>query len=365
MLESPARRAAAMQVILVGAYPPPHGGLQTNLVGIRECLRRHGHGCAVINITRHRRPDSDEVYYPRTGLGVLRLLGRLPSQIVHVHIGGNLTWRLLALCLACTLLPRKKTVLTFHSGGYASSPEGRAARYGTLRGMVFRRLDAIVAVNAEIADLFGRFGLPPDRVRLIPPYAAPALDGNIALPERIRRFFETHRPVLATVGLLEPEYDLGLQIETLGAIRREFSEAGLVLIGAGSLERDLRDRIARQPWSEHILLCGDVAHKATLRVIAASDALLRTTLYDGDAISVREALHLGTPVIATDNGMRPAGVHLIAMSDSGALAQAVSAVIRSGKRTAPRAASGEDNLEAVVRLYRELLSTPGAANRRS
>ena len=33
---------------------------------------------------------------------------------------------------------------------------------------------------------------------------------------------------------------------------------------------------------------------------------LRTTLYDGDSISVREALHLGVPVIASDNGMRQA-----------------------------------------------------------
>src|SRR5438105_8526009 len=39
----------------------------------------------------------------------------------------------------------------------------------------------------------------------------------------------------------------------------------------------------------------------SLRAIADADVLLRTTLYDGDAISVREALYLGTPVVATDN----------------------------------------------------------------
>ena len=44
--------------------------------------------------------------------------------------------------------------------------------------------------------------------------------------------------------------------------------------------------------------------------------LLRTTLYDGDAVSVREALWIGTPVIASDNGMRPEGVRLVPKEDA-------------------------------------------------
>ena len=36
---------AAMRVVQLGPYPPPHGGVQTNLVAIREYLRRRGHAC--------------------------------------------------------------------------------------------------------------------------------------------------------------------------------------------------------------------------------------------------------------------------------------------------------------------------------
>ena len=103
--------------------------------------------------------------------------------------------------------------------------------------------------------------------------------------------------------------------------RQKFSNAGLLLIGSGSLERDLGKRI--QPaLAEHILLPGDLPHAATLRQSAAQ-LMLRTTLYDGDALSVREALQLGTPVIATDNGMRPAGVDLIPRFDLPPLLQAI------------------------------------------
>src|SRR5215475_2436122 len=107
-----------MRVLQLGPYPPPHGGVQTNLVAIRRFLLSRGIPCAVINLTRHRREDCDEIYYPKTSFEALRLLARLRYDILHLHIGGDLTLRLMLLALACSLIPRIKTVLTFHSGGY-------------------------------------------------------------------------------------------------------------------------------------------------------------------------------------------------------------------------------------------------------
>ena len=56
-----------MVVLQLGPYPPPHGGVQTNLVAIRDYLRSRGMAAPVINLTRHRRRDSDDVYYPQSG----------------------------------------------------------------------------------------------------------------------------------------------------------------------------------------------------------------------------------------------------------------------------------------------------------
>ena len=82
--------------------------------------------------------------------------------------------RLLALALACSWMPGRKSVLSFHSGGYPSSPEGQSAAPNTPRGFVFRQFDRIIAVNQEIADLFLRFGVPQNRIRVIEPHALPA-----------------------------------------------------------------------------------------------------------------------------------------------------------------------------------------------
>src|SRR3954469_1436152 len=102
-----------MKVVLLGPYPPPHGGVQTNLVAIRNYLLGEGHECDVVNLTRFRRPDADGVYYPESAGALMRLLWKLPAEILHLHFGGDLTSRLLGLALFCTTIPGRKTVLTF------------------------------------------------------------------------------------------------------------------------------------------------------------------------------------------------------------------------------------------------------------
>jgi glycosyltransferase involved in cell wall biosynthesis len=345
-----------MKILQIGPYPPPHGGVQHNLCAIRQFLNRRGISNEVINLTRYRKPHAGGVYYPKNWLQTLRLLLRLRYDIVHLHIGGSLTPRLLGLSLVCSLMPRSKAVLTFHSGGYPGSPEGTSARPRSFRGFVFRRFDLIIAVNTEIVALFRRFGVPADRIRLIYPHAF-IDEPHDELAEPLKGFFTAHRPVLITAGLLEPEYDLTLQIDILAAVRERYRDAGLVIIGSGALEGDLRRYIDSKPYGEHVLLCGDVPHSMTLRAVADSDLFLRTTLYDGDSIAVREALHLGTRVIATDTGMRPRGVHLIPRSNPDALLGAVHELLhRHPDRPQPPAPS-DDNVKAVFDQYRELIET--------
>ena len=85
-------------------------------------------------------------------------------------------------------------------------------------------------------------------------------------------------------------------------------------------------------------LAGDVEHKITLHLIKKADILLRTTKFDGDAIAVREALFLDTPVIATDNGLRPAGVNLIPIHDQDELVKKIENLSQSERKIQPRKA---------------------------
>src|SRR5271170_1021118 len=248
-----------MRVLLLGPYPPPHGGVETNLVAIRRFLQKRGIGCAVINITRHRKQEADEVYYPGNALELTRLLFRLRYDVLHLHVGGLLSRRVLRLGLVCSLAPGKKTVFTFHSGGYPSLPEAKALTPRSLAGVVLRRFDRVIGVNQQIVDFFQRLGVSGARTRLIAPHAFLAGEENTGdLPEPLSAFFASHRPILISAGQLEPEYDLPQQIDVMGRVREKFPNAGLVLLGHGSLEGSLRTKIEAKPFARHILLAGDV-----------------------------------------------------------------------------------------------------------
>lgn len=355
----------ATHVVQLGPYPPPHGGVQSNIVAIRTHLRSRGARATVINLTRFRRTDADDVFYPSSALELVRLLYRLHADVIHLHIGGNLTRRLLALGLLCCSLRSAMTVLTFHSGGFPGSPGGRRlSRYG-FAAFVLRRFDGLIAVNQEIVNFFCRLGCAPERIHCIRPDAVPSVDaGSIShdpAPPQVRAFLARHDPALITVGLLEPEYDLPLQIALIGRLAQRHPGVGLAIIGAGSLEADLRAVLAACPWGDRIALCCDVPHAGTLRAIAESRMLLRTTHYDGDSVSVREALHLGTPVVASDNGMRPLGVRVVPPRDLDALETAVEALLVHPPGARLTAVAGDErNIALVAELYTGL-----APNRRA
>jgi glycosyltransferase involved in cell wall biosynthesis len=346
-----------MKILQLGPYPPPHGGVQTHVVALVDFLRQREITCDLVNLTRYRRASENGIYYPSNALEVVRHLVSHRYDIIHLHIGGRIWTRQLALALACFVLPNTRCVFTFHSGGYPSSPEGRSAHARTLRAFVLRQFDALIAVNEEIAQFFQSLGVEAQHIHVISPFlriGASAL-GESSLPAEVSDFIATHTPVLISVGGLEPEYDVSLQMKALGVIRTRHPKAGLLVAGSGSLDDALRKECSLLPYADHILLYGDLAHGATLQAMQSSDLMLRPTWYDGDAISVREALHLGVPVIASDNGMRPEGTHLIPARDLDALVAAIEKILNSPPPRVPLASESGRNLEQILKLYQELI----------
>ena len=349
-----------MRVVQLGPFPPPHGGVQTNLVAIRNYVRSQGSTCAVINITRHRQAANDGVFFPNSSRGLIWDLFRRRYDIVHLHVGGAIPLRVQALALAASSVPWAKSVLTLHSGGFPSSPEGKTATAKSFLGVVLRRFDYIIGVNQEMIELFVRLGVPRRRTRLILPHSVAFSQMAEDLPEPLASFFADHEQILIAVCGLEPEYDIPRQIEAMEFVLQKFPNAGLAVLGSGSQKEILERQVADSPYSRNIVMCGDVPHRVTLKAIAESDILLRTTLYDGDAISVREALYLGTPVIATDNKMRPEGVHLIPIGDTHSLVTAIENILGETQNNRPGPERDEKNLEAVFALYQEALGVETA-----
>jgi glycosyltransferase involved in cell wall biosynthesis len=344
-----------MHILQLGPYPPPEGGIHRNMLAIREDLLNAGHRCSIIATAKSSKitPESD-VYHPRTPAELIKLLVKLKYDVLHLHVGGDLTPRVMSLVLACGIIGRRKNVLTIHSGGFAVSDEAKNAKSATSKGFIFRKFERIICVNSLLADVFKRYGVKENKVRLIYPFIHKSPEIGVEIPNDLKDFAEKHSPFLLTVGLLEDTYDLPMQIDAMEKVLQKFPNAGLMIIGSGALENQLKETIAAKSYANRIFLANDVNHKITLHLINRSDILLRTTKFDGDAISIREALHLETPVIATDNGMRPNGVYLIPKQNEEKL---VEAIYEIGEREKPIKLPKPDdrkNIEAVLNLYQEV-----------
>ena len=159
------------------------------MLSIRDELRQSGHKCSIIATSRSSSiiEDSD-VYHPRSKIALIRLLRRLKFDVLHLHIGGDVTPRVLALALTCSIFGRKKSVLTLHSGGFAVSDKADEARTVSITGLVFRRFSRIIAVNEKLADVFQRFSVPKERVTVISPHTLQTPDDNVAVPEELASF---------------------------------------------------------------------------------------------------------------------------------------------------------------------------------
>ncbi len=343
-----------IHVVQLGPFPPPEGGISRNMLAIRETLREQGNRCSIIATSRSTHiTDEPDVYHPGTAIRLISQLRRMDFEVLHLHIGGEISRRVLSLAFACTVAAKGRSVLTVHSGGYPQTEAAKRATRSSLAGIVFRRFSHLIAVNQEIANVFARYGVPEETISVIMPYSLSVPDPGVPIPDELASFMDEHSPLLLSVGGLERDYDPLFQIAAMKQILADAPGAGLLLVGDGSMTSEVEKAIAASGFGGAVYLAGNVEHAVTLHLIDRATALLRTTLFDADAISVREALYLGTPVIATDTGNRPAGVHLIPIGDTASLRNAVQDLPEKTQKLDVRKPDNS-NIDAVTGLYREI-----------
>ncbi|MEQ1605315.1 MAG: glycosyltransferase family 4 protein [Pyrinomonadaceae bacterium] len=348
----------SIHVLQLGPYPPPEGGVSRNMLAIRDELIKRGDKCSIIATSRSSSiKDEPDVYHPSGPAEITKLLSSIKYDVLHLHVGGELNRRVLGLALIASIFAGRKSVLTVHSGAFPQTDEAKNAKSLSKHGIVFHRFGGIIAVNDALADVFRRFGVADNRIHKILPFALRLPDESVEVPKELTDFRTEHSPLFLSVGGLEKDYDPLFQVEAMGEILRESPNAGLMLVGEGSMRSEVENAVARSGYADNIMVAGNVEHAVTLHLIDRADILLRTTLFDGDAISVREAIFLGTPVIATENGMRPEGTYLIAIGDAESLVGKVREIITTPKSRSQRGSEDADNINAVIALYEQLLAT--------
>jgi glycosyltransferase involved in cell wall biosynthesis len=318
-------------VLLVGARPPPTGGVATHVRDLGRALSAH----SLVEIVDPRR---------RVRLAARLALAAARGDLVHVHANGHnpRSW----LCaLACAV--GRPSLLTVHSG---LAPAFIRA-HPRLCGRVARRHAWVVAVNEQIAEALAHAGVPPGRIVVCAAFSAASTDGALRLaPPGLAALRGRHPLLLAAALAPGREYGADVLLDAFAAVHARLPSAGLAVYGPGTRAPSLADQARARGLAGAVHFLGELGREQALALVGAADLFVRPTRADGDALSVREALALGRTVVASDAGPRPPTVRRFAAGSPAALAEQI---FHAAGNPAPGVAPERfDCLPTLLAIYR-------------
>jgi len=228
-------------VLIVGDYPPPYGGLSVQVSVLRGLLDASGaHRCRVLDIGESRRERRPECLPARTPIEFGgRLLRHAAAQwVIHLHTSGHNTssWLAALACATAGLLNGRKTALSLGSG---QAPDWIRQSRGAMRAVVRLTLaltNTIICRNERSRAAIAALGIPARKIVVVSGFYGLGPAVGATLPDAVETFLREHSPVVGAVASIGPEYGLPLIAEAAARLRTVHPRLGLLLMGPARFE---------------------------------------------------------------------------------------------------------------------------------
>jgi glycosyltransferase involved in cell wall biosynthesis len=351
------RRNPVARILQIGNYPPPVCGWSLHTQVVDRELAARGADSRVLDIGPGRTVGGRGCVPVRSGLDyAAKLLAyRLRGFTFQMHVNGD-SWKGYTLALAAVLLGRwsgKPAVLTFHAGpSQIYFPRVRGF-WRHAFALLFRSCGHIICNHEPVKKRIEAYGVAAARVHAIPAYSTQYGEEIPApLPPQVEQFLAQHEPRLFSYSLFRPEFTMDVLFESFARLREKYPRAGLLLAGPKEVPAEAAEHMRRLGIAGAMLIPGNLPHAEFLTAVQRSDAFVRTHLRDGVCTSVLEALALGVPVVAAEDGLRPPSVVTYAPPDAAHLTAALESVMRDlpGARARVTAPAVANNVEREVAL---------------
>lgn len=345
--------AARLDVILVGPVPPPRGGVASHVDRLALLLEEEGFRVGILN---HFSQDRDRRVIAGLRRNPARYWFRLrgtQGSVIHYHHSRLDT-------LLATALARRNSesrwIVTFHSDVIQRSLTSRVSGIALLSRWAMRRFDRIIVVSDALGEIVrAQTGRP---VTVIPAYlplrhrvtdnrdVGPVTPTAIVAASRVASRASSDRYGLnvasaifaaASTKMADLRLEIFLNQAPTGPLARRYLAKVLdPLRGAG-----LNNRVRVSFGSE------------LSPALRRGAVYLRPSRTDGDAVSVREALDAGIPVLASDVVKRPAGAIALPLDDVSAWVDALPQAVERSRSLPLTANRSNEQADAMMLLYRE------------
>lgn len=356
-----------LKVCLIGDYPPPYGGFSVEIEGISGNLRRFGQDCRVLNIGENRRVPSSQyvsVHGYNDFLFKFILAGR-KGYLLHLVTTGHSrqSWWVASILALAGKLNHGRSVLALGSGGLLPYLDRTSGWWRRWIRWVLYSCGLVIVKTQDAWDRIHALGVPEARLRLASAYSGELTPRPELLPPEIHAFYRAHCPVVVSSVSFLPEYGIELTLDAIQALRLEYPEIGLVLAGGESGKDRYSEEIEKRGLRDCVLLAGPQPRPAYLALVKLGTVFLRATAFDGDASSVREAIALKIPAVASRTDYRPYGAVLFEIGDRMGLVDTLRMIFEEPERYTlgpdERPPLQVDNFSTVLEIYRDVLLLSG------
>jgi sugar transferase (PEP-CTERM/EpsH1 system associated) len=317
-----------------------------------------------------KKPGND----PAVVRAIARLIGERDFDLVHSQGWGTYLEGLIAAKVLARRRPR--FIFAFHGKSLAEAREGVPVRQRAAQWCAHWLTDACIAPAQHMAaDYAGAVGIPRHRIRVIPngidtARFRPSPDRSL----RAQWGFDARDFVVGFVGRLDPVKDIRGLVVTFARLRSSLprlprGRVRLLVIGDGEERASASRLVVEHGLGDAVVFAGMRADVP--RCLGAMDVYLQPSHYEGQSLTLLEAMASELPVISTAVGGTPEIVRngrtgfLVA---AGGYEEMAATLLALAKDAALRRAIGTAAREDVVRrfsltamvgsyeqLYRELL----------
>lgn len=248
------------------------------------------------------------------------LLTRPGIKIVHIHSASNASFRRKMYFARLARLMGRKVVMHIHGGGFrdfmATDPEGiRAA---------LKSCDEVICLSEQWRDFFVSQGV--DGVSVLP--------NPVDYPAAVDRKDDSPEVHFLFMGILDRAKGVHDIVGAMASLPDDVRSRTVMHIGgAGPEEQALRESIAGHGLGGNIVLEGWVTGADKQRLLRRCQCYVLPSYFEGQPVSILEAMAWQMPVIATRVGGIPSAVNdgvngiLIVPGDTAALADAITAMV--------------------------------------
>ncbi len=284
-------------------------------------------------------------------LKALRQLKQLAATVEVIHAHGLRAGALAVL--AAKRLPaakRPRVVVTLHNLPVGSAPTRLVGK--ALHLVVVKGADYVLTVSPDLLKKAKQLGLKAGEIAVVPAPARGCMD-HAAQPEISQDSAQSldagsgvdsgsgygassdtdydAAPCLLTIARLAPQKGLDLLLEAATLIKQRGIDFTWLVAGDGPLKAQLNQQIATAALP--VKLLGRREDIGAL--LSQADVVVQTSYWEGQPLTLREAMQAGRAIVATDVGGSAytlAGCGQLVEPQAGPLADAVVAVISDPKR---------------------------------